>query len=67
MRAEVKHKDAVIEKLTHENAVLKRLKFAAQSERFNAEQRSHGRDARCGSAGGGRRDRAPYACAGRAG
>ena len=40
MRAEVKHKDAVIEKLTHENAVLKRLKFAAHSERFNAEQRS---------------------------
>jgi transposase len=37
---EVKHKDAVIDKLTHENAVLKRLKFAAQSERFNAEQRS---------------------------
>jgi transposase len=40
MLAQVKHKDAVIEKLTHENAVLKRLKFAAQSERFNAEQRS---------------------------
>jgi transposase len=38
--AEAKHKDAVIEKLTHENAVLKRLKFAAQSERFNAEQKS---------------------------
>jgi transposase len=38
--AEAKHKDALIEKLTHENAVLKRLKFAAQSERFNAEQRS---------------------------
>jgi transposase len=37
---EVKHKNALIEKLTHENAVLKRLKFAAQSERFNAEQRS---------------------------
>jgi transposase len=37
---EVKHKDALIEKLTHENALLKRLKFAAQSERFNAEQRS---------------------------
>lgn len=36
----VRHKDAVIEKLTHENAVLKRLKFAAQSERFDAEQRS---------------------------
>lgn len=40
MLTQVKHKDAVIEKLTHENAVLKRLKFAAQSERFNAEQRS---------------------------
>jgi len=38
--AEVRHKDALIEKLTHENAVLKRLKFAAQSERFNTEQRS---------------------------
>ncbi len=38
--AEARHKDAVIDKLTHENAVLKRLKFAAQSERFNAEQRS---------------------------
>ena len=36
----VRHKDAVIDKLTHENAVLKRLKFAAQSERFDAEQRS---------------------------
>jgi transposase len=40
MLAQAKHKDAVIEKLTHENAVLKRLKFTAQSERFNAEQRS---------------------------
>jgi transposase len=40
MLAQAKHKDAVIEKLTHENAVLKRLKFAAQSERFNTEQRS---------------------------
>ena len=37
---EVKHKNALIDKLTHENAVLKRLKFAAQSERFNAEQQS---------------------------
>jgi transposase len=37
---EVRHKDALVDKLTHENAVLKRLKFAAQSERFNAEQRS---------------------------
>jgi transposase len=33
-------KQAVIDKLTHENAVLKRLKFAAQSERFSAEQKS---------------------------
>lgn len=39
LQAEVLHKQAVIDKLTHENAVLKRLKFAAQSERFNAEQR----------------------------
>ena len=31
---------ATIDKLTHEMAVLKRLKFAAQSEAFNAEQRS---------------------------
>ncbi|MCB8749010.1 IS66 family transposase, partial [Rhodoferax sp. U2-2l] len=29
-----------IDKLTHENAYFKRLKFAAQSERFSAEQRS---------------------------
>jgi transposase len=38
--AEVQFKQATIEKLTHENAVLKRLKFAAQSERFDTEQRS---------------------------
>ena len=37
---EVRHKQATIEKLTHEMAVLKRLKFAAQSERFSAEQKS---------------------------
>jgi transposase len=36
----VTFKQATIEKLTHENAYLKRLKFAAQSERFSAEQRS---------------------------
>jgi transposase len=36
---EMAFKQATIDKLTHENAVLKRLKFAAQSERFNAEQR----------------------------
>ena len=39
-RREVAHKQALIDKLTHENALLKRLKFAAQSERFTAEQRS---------------------------
>ena len=33
-------KQATIDKLTHENAYLKRLKFAAQSERFSSEQRS---------------------------
>jgi transposase len=33
-------KQALIDKLTHENALLKRLKFAAQSEKFAAEQRS---------------------------
>lgn len=38
--AEVQFKQATIEKLTHENAALKRLKFAAQSERFDSEQRS---------------------------
>lgn len=38
--AEITFKQAVIDKITHEMAVLKRLKFAAQSEHFNAEQRS---------------------------
>jgi transposase len=33
-------KQATIDKLTHEMAVLKRLKFAAKSEAFNAEQKS---------------------------
>ena len=37
---EVVFKQALIDKLTHENALLKRMKFAAQSERFNAEQKS---------------------------
>ena len=36
----VTFKQATIDKLTHENAYLKRLKFAAQSERFSAGQRS---------------------------
>jgi len=38
--AEVRHKQATIDKLTHEMAVLKRLKFAAKSEAFSAEQKS---------------------------
>ena len=37
---EVAHKQALIDKLTHENATLKRLKFAAKSEAYSAEQRS---------------------------
>ena len=37
---ELTFKQALIDKLTHENAVLKRLKFAAKSEAFNAEQKS---------------------------
>ncbi len=37
---EVRHKQATIDKLTHENAVLKRMKFAASSEVFQADQRS---------------------------
>ena len=38
--AEMRVKQAFIDKLTHEMAVLKRLKFAASSERFDPEQRS---------------------------
>lgn len=38
LTAEVKHKQALIDKLTHENALLKRMKFAAQSERFGTDQ-----------------------------
>jgi transposase len=37
---EVRHKQATIDKLTHEMAVLKRLKFAARSETFSGEQKS---------------------------
>jgi transposase len=37
---EVVFKQAIIDKLTHENAVLKRLKFAAKSEGYTAEQKS---------------------------
>ena len=39
-RTEVAFKQLVIDKLTHENAILKRLKFAAKSEAYNAEQKS---------------------------
>ena len=43
-QTELKHSQALNAKLTHENALLKRMKFAAQSEkfseRFNPEQRS---------------------------
>ena len=39
-RTEAAFEQAVIDKLMHENAVLKRLKFAAQSERFSADQKS---------------------------
>ncbi|MFN9973377.1 MAG: transposase, partial [Phycisphaerae bacterium] len=38
--SEVRYKQATIDKLTHEMAVLKRLKFAARSESFTGEQRS---------------------------
>jgi transposase len=37
---EIAFKQAVIDKITHEMSVLKRLKFAAKSEAFNAEQKS---------------------------
>ena len=40
LQGRIKHQAALIEKLTHENAVLKRLKFAAKSEQYSAEQRS---------------------------
>ncbi len=37
---EIAFKQATIDKITHEMAVLKRLKFAAKSEGFNTEQKS---------------------------
>ena len=40
LQGRIRHQAALIEKLTHENAVLKRLKFAAKSEQYSAEQRS---------------------------
>ncbi len=38
--AQIQFKQALIDKLTYENAVLKRLKFGLKSEKMNAEQRS---------------------------
>src|SRR5690606_17781120 len=40
LQAQLRHATALNEKLTHEMAVLKRLKFAAKSEAFDAVQRS---------------------------
>ena len=37
---EIAFKQAIIDKITHEIAVLKRLKFAAKSEQYTAEQKS---------------------------
>jgi transposase len=37
---QIKFKQALIDKITYENAVLKRLKFGLNSEKMNAEQRS---------------------------
>lgn len=37
---ELAFKQAIIDKLTYENALLRRMKFAAQSERFSPEQKS---------------------------
>ena len=40
LQMQVRHTEALNAKLTHEMAVLKRLKFAVTSERFSAEQKS---------------------------
>jgi transposase len=40
LMTELRHQRALNEKLAYENALLKRMKFAAQSERHTAEQRS---------------------------
>jgi transposase len=40
LQRDLRHKQALNDKLTHEMAVLKRLKFAAKSEAFTTEQRS---------------------------
>ncbi|WP_300649392.1 transposase, partial [Hydrogenophaga sp.] len=44
LMTQLRHQSALLDKLTHENALLKRMKFTAQSERFgerfNPEQKS---------------------------
>lgn len=40
LMTELHHKTALVDKLTHEMAVLKRLKFAAKSEAYTPEQNS---------------------------
>lgn len=40
LMTQLRHQGALVKKLTHENALLKCMKFATQSERFNAEQKS---------------------------
>jgi transposase len=40
LQVELHHKSALVDKLTHENAILKRLKFAAKTEAYSAEQKS---------------------------
>jgi len=40
LMGELRHKQALIDKITHENAVLKRLKFGVAREHFSNDQRS---------------------------
>ena len=40
LMTQLRHQSALLDKLTHENALLKRMKFAAQSERFDPGQKS---------------------------
>jgi hypothetical protein len=53
---ELRHQRALNEKLAYENALLKRMKFAAQSERHSAEQRSLLEEETRQRSGGGGRD-----------
>jgi hypothetical protein len=40
LMGELKHQQTLLDKLTYEMAILKRLKFAAKTEALNADQRS---------------------------